>query len=88
MELAGLGPQARFGDNTTEEPSVWLLIDHIKWDAWNSKKGMPQSVAMEQFMNILLVNGIIDKIPKSAWVGAGPPDVVHSVYTKLLLSMI
>jgi len=39
-------------------------------------------------MNILLVNGIIDKIPKLAWVGAGPPDVVHSVYTKLLLSMI
>jgi len=81
MELAGLGPQARFGDNTTPEPSWWLLVDRIKWNAWNSKRGMSQEVAMEQFMDILLVNGIIDMIPKEKWVGAGPPDQVQSVYS-------
>ena len=85
MELAGLGPQARFGDNTTPEPSWWHLIDHIKWSAWNKKRGMSQEVAMEQFMDILLINGIIDKIPKEKWVGAGPPDHVHNVYTASLI---
>lgn len=88
MELAGLGPQARFGDNTTEEPSIWNFVDHIKWDAWNSKKGMPQAVAMEQFMNILLVNGCLDEIPKAEWEGAGPPAATQSVFSTLLLSMI
>lgn len=74
MKLAGYGPQARFGDNNTEEPPWYNIVDNIKWNAWNAQKGVPQEDAMRKFMNLLLDNGVISKIPAEDWQNACPPD--------------
>ena len=59
LELYGLFKQAKFGDNTSPEPSLLYYKAKAKWGAWEKNKGMKQDDAMITY--IKLVSKMIDK---------------------------
>ena len=61
LQLYGLFKQTKFGDNTTEKPSIFTLNlkAHSKWGAWNKNKGMTQENSEKEY--ILLCKKIIKK---------------------------
>lgn len=40
VDVYGYSAQARFGDNKTPKPDALDLIETIKWNNWNAKKGI------------------------------------------------
>ncbi|XP_050310826.1 acyl-CoA-binding protein homolog [Anthonomus grandis grandis] len=48
LEVYALYKQATVGDTNTAKPSGGELLS--KWNAWNSKKGMTQKQAKEQYI--------------------------------------
>lgn len=49
-EVYGLYKQATVGDINIEKPSATDLKGAAKWTAWNSKKGMSQDMAKEEYV--------------------------------------
>lgn len=45
--------QGAYGDNKTPEPSAWDLIEHMKWTAWLSVKGMPKNEAQHRYVDLV-----------------------------------
>ncbi|KAK2579987.1 hypothetical protein KPH14_012246 [Odynerus spinipes] len=50
LELYALFKQATVGDCNTERPGMLDFKGKAKWDAWNSKKGLSQDAAKEQYI--------------------------------------
>ena len=44
--------QAKFGDNNTDQPSMFNFKNTAKWKAWESVKGMEKNVAMQNYVNL------------------------------------
>lgn len=40
IDVYGYSAQARFGDNKTPKPDAFDLIETVKWNNWNDKKGL------------------------------------------------
>lgn len=51
LELYALFKQATVGDCNTERPGMLDFKGKAKWDAWNSKKGLSQDAAKEQYIS-------------------------------------
>lgn len=45
--------QAVFGDNKNPKPKIWDLVNRIKWDYWNTLKGMSQEEAKIKYIQKL-----------------------------------
>ncbi|XP_076169196.1 acyl-CoA binding protein 1 [Ptiloglossa arizonensis] len=60
LELYSLYKQATVGDCNTSRPGELDFKGKAKWDAWNSKMGMCQDDAKEQYIN--KVEGLITTI--------------------------
>lgn len=52
-DLYGYSAQARFGDNITPKPDPLNLIETVKWNNWNDKKGMKPQVAKLKWLEIV-----------------------------------
>jgi diazepam-binding inhibitor (GABA receptor modulator, acyl-CoA-binding protein) len=44
--------QSKFGDNNTEQPSMFNFKNTAKWNAWNSVKGIEKNAAMQHYINL------------------------------------
>ena len=44
--------QATIGDCETVAPSMFNITDNIKWNAWNSIKGLSKEEAMKKIHNV------------------------------------
>ncbi len=44
--------QAKFGDNNTDQPSMFNFKNTAKWKAWESVKGMQKNIAMQNYINL------------------------------------
>jgi len=53
LETYALYKQITVGDNNTEKPGLFDFKGKAKWDAWNSKKGMFKSDAMQKYVNLV-----------------------------------
>ena len=42
--------QATIGDCDTNAPSMFNITDNIKWNAWNSVKGLSKEEAMKKYI--------------------------------------
>lgn len=42
--------QATIGDNNTEQPFFFNVVDRAKWDAWNNLKGTSKNEAMKMYI--------------------------------------
>lgn len=42
--------QSTIGDNNTEQPFFFNVVDRAKWDAWNELKGTSKSEAMKMYV--------------------------------------
>ena len=73
LKFYGLGQQAQFGDNNTEEPHFWEIRDHLKWAAWNDEKGRSRQEARDQFVEMA--------IPLLLAVGFDPEDPMKEIIT-------
>jgi len=49
-DVYGLYKQATVGDINIEKPSVTDLKGSAKWTAWNSRKGLSQDMAKEEYV--------------------------------------
>lgn len=54
LSLYGLYKQGTEGDCTTEQPSFLYVKERAKWGAWQEKKGVKKSKAMEEYTNLVL----------------------------------
>jgi acyl-CoA-binding protein len=43
--------QGSYGDNKTESPSYLQLVDRLKWNSYESQKGMEKHAARVTFIN-------------------------------------
>jgi len=59
LKLYSLFKQSNFGNCTLPEPSRINFVDHAKWKAWISTKGMSTDTAMTLYSD--LVMQLIDK---------------------------
>ena len=50
-EIYSLYKQGTVGDVNIPQPSMWKVLERGKWEAWNSKKGMPKQQAMQQYID-------------------------------------
>ncbi|XP_076349198.1 putative acyl-CoA-binding protein [Tachypleus tridentatus] len=50
LEIYALYKQSVIGDCNTDRPGLLDPKGKAKWDAWNSKKGMPQDSAKEKYI--------------------------------------
>ena len=53
LKLYGLYKQATIGDVNTSKPSFWDVKGKAKYEAWSQNKGMTQSEAKEQYINMV-----------------------------------
>ena len=53
LKLYGLYKQALFGDNTSQQPSMFDLRGRAKYNAWNELSGKSKYLSMKEY--ILLV---------------------------------
>ena len=51
-EVYALYKQATVGDINTERPGMFDMKGKAKWDAWNSKKGMSQDEAKQNYVDL------------------------------------
>ena len=67
VDVYGYSAQARFGDNKTPKPDPLDLIENIKWNNWNDKKGMDPQKAKLKWLEI--VEPLIKKkgLPMCSW---------------------
>ncbi|KAF9186366.1 hypothetical protein BGZ51_002060 [Haplosporangium sp. Z 767] len=53
LEIYALNQQATIGDCNTQRPTGFIdILAKVKWDAWNSKKGMSKAEAQKQLEDI------------------------------------
>ena len=45
--------QATKGDCNVGRPGGWNLKDQLKWDSWNSVRGMPGHEAKERYVDLV-----------------------------------
>lgn len=50
LYLYGNYKQALFGDNNSNKPSMFNLLEMEKWKAWYSNKGISQHEAKERYI--------------------------------------
>lgn len=55
LSMYGLYKQATLGDCNTRRPGMLDFKGKLKWDAWNSRKGMSKEDAMTNYCDIFLV---------------------------------
>jgi diazepam-binding inhibitor (GABA receptor modulating acyl-CoA-binding protein) len=53
LDLYSLYKQATEGDNNGSRPGMFDLKGGAKYDAWSSRKGMSQEVAMQEYINLV-----------------------------------
>ena len=53
LKLYALFKQATEGDVKGEKPSVWAMKEYAKYQAWEELKGMPQTEAMEKYIELV-----------------------------------
>ena len=44
--------QAKFGNNTSKQPSMFNFKDTAKWKSWESIKGMDVNVAKQKYIDL------------------------------------
>lgn len=54
LELYGLYKQSTVGDCNISEPFRVLVVEHAKWDAWNSNKGTNKIKAMNKYSDLTM----------------------------------
>uniref|UniRef100_A0A3Q3IR91 ACB domain-containing protein n=1 Tax=Monopterus albus TaxID=43700 RepID=A0A3Q3IR91_MONAL len=59
LDLYGLYKQALVGDVNTDRPGIFDFKGKVKWDAWDSRKGMSKDDAMSAY--ITLAKEVISK---------------------------
>jgi len=52
--IYGLFKQAKFGDNTTPQPSFYQFTEKGKWEAWNKHKGKSTDQAKHEYVELAL----------------------------------
>jgi diazepam-binding inhibitor (GABA receptor modulating acyl-CoA-binding protein) len=52
LKMYGLYKQATLGDCNTGKPGMLDFKGKLKWDAWNSRKGMSVDTAMSTYCDI------------------------------------
>ena len=45
--------QSLFGDNTSEKPLFYKIIEVAKWKAWNEILGKPKNESMKDYIKIV-----------------------------------
>lgn len=71
LHLYGVGKQARWGDNYTDEPAWYDMVGNLKWSAWNEQGGRTRIECQKEFMVIVQGLGLLDDIPDTWCVETG-----------------
>jgi diazepam-binding inhibitor (GABA receptor modulating acyl-CoA-binding protein) len=53
LQLYGLYKQATRGDVSGKRPGMFDMVGRAKYDAWSSLKGLDQSSAMQQYIDLV-----------------------------------
>lgn len=53
LHIYGLYKQSTIGDINIPRPGMFAFKEKMKWDAWNSKKGMNQETAMQSYIDFV-----------------------------------
>ena len=53
LHIYSLYKQATVGDINIDRPSMFSFEARKKWDAWNEKKGISKSVAMQSYIDFV-----------------------------------
>lgn len=53
LEIYALFKQSTVGDVNTQRPGMLDFKGKAKWDAWNSKKGVSQEEAKQQYIELV-----------------------------------
>ena len=53
LKIYALYKQGRIGDNAEKKPGFGDMVARAKWDAWNGLKGISQSDAMQQYVDLI-----------------------------------
>ena len=53
LDLYGLFKQATAGDVTGDKPGMFDFKGAAKYDAWESRRGMPQDEAMQAYVDLV-----------------------------------
>lgn len=61
LDIYAWAAQGAYGNNKTPEPSVWEIVQHMKWTAWMGVKGMSKEEAKRRYVEHV-ESYIIDKI--------------------------
>lgn len=52
LKMYGLYKQGSKGDVTGERPGMTDFVARAKWDAWESRKGLSQDAAMQEYLDV------------------------------------
>jgi len=66
--------QGLYGDNHTPQPSILNIVERMKWNAYDSVKGMDRSAARKEFVaaasKVLVEHGFSAEHPDKARINA------------------
>lgn len=53
LKLYALYKQGSVGDNADKKPGFADMVGRAKWDAWNALKGISNTDAMQQYIDLI-----------------------------------